>query len=29
MKHIRLYDARPQFTCTFDCFRGGVNKIWV
>jgi hypothetical protein len=26
MKHIRLYDANPQFTCTFDCFRGGVNK---
>ena len=26
VKHFKFYDARPQFTCTFDCVRGGVNK---
>jgi hypothetical protein len=29
MRELRPYDARPQFLCTFDCFRGGVNKTWV
>lgn len=26
MRELKPYDTRPQFTCTFDCFRGGVNK---
>jgi hypothetical protein len=26
MKHIKPYDTSPQFECTFDCFRGGVEK---
>lgn len=26
MRELKPYDIRPQFTCTFDCFRGGVNK---